>query len=99
MALAPYTHVSFGKPRPISGGFGAPILGSDALARRCEGVARVIPGPSPWRNSAPGTSYMDALTKPRKLINSASHVADRSPLAERPSREQALEAVRTLIAW
>jgi len=42
---------------------------------------------------------MDALAKPRKLINSASHVADRSPPAERPTREQALEAVRTLIAW
>ncbi|MGZ3274009.1 MAG: GTP cyclohydrolase I FolE [Caulobacteraceae bacterium] len=42
---------------------------------------------------------MDALAKPRKLINSASHVADRSPIAERPTREQALEAVRTLIAW
>jgi GTP cyclohydrolase I len=43
---------------------------------------------------------MDALAKPRKLINSASHVvAERSPPAERPSREEALEAVRTLIAW
>jgi len=42
---------------------------------------------------------MDALAKPRKLINSASHISDRSPPTERPTREQALEAVRTLIAW
>ena len=42
---------------------------------------------------------MDALAKPRKLINSASHIADRSSPNERPTREQALEAVRTLIAW
>jgi GTP cyclohydrolase I len=42
---------------------------------------------------------MDALAKPRKLINSASLVAERSPPSERPTREQALEAVRTLIAW
>ena len=42
---------------------------------------------------------MDALAKPRKLINSASHIADRSSPTERPTREQALEAVRTLIAW
>jgi GTP cyclohydrolase I len=42
---------------------------------------------------------MDALAKPRKLINSASHIADRSSPIERPTREQALEAVRTLIAW
>ncbi|HEY4031273.1 MAG TPA: GTP cyclohydrolase I FolE [Caulobacteraceae bacterium] len=42
---------------------------------------------------------MDALAKPRKLINSASHIADRSSPGERPTREQALEAVRTLIAW
>lgn len=42
---------------------------------------------------------MDALAKTRKLINASSHIADRTPLAERPSREQAMEAVRTLIAW
>ena len=42
---------------------------------------------------------MDALVKNRKLINASAHVADRTPPAERPSREQALDAVRTLIAW
>ena len=42
---------------------------------------------------------MDALAKTRKLINASGHVADRIPNAERPSREEALDAVRTLIAW
>jgi GTP cyclohydrolase I len=42
---------------------------------------------------------MDALAKPRKLINSASHVTNRAPPANRPTREEAMEAVRTLIAW
>jgi len=42
---------------------------------------------------------MDALAKPRKLINSASYIADRCPPANRPTREEAMEAVRTLIAW
>ena len=42
---------------------------------------------------------MDALAKPRKLINSGAHVAERTLPADRPSREQAMEAVRTLIAW
>ena len=42
---------------------------------------------------------MDALAKPRKLINSGAHVAERTLPADRPSRDQAMEAVRTLIAW
>ena len=42
---------------------------------------------------------MDALAKTRKLINASSHVAERSLPDDRPTREQALEAVRTLIAW
>jgi GTP cyclohydrolase I len=42
---------------------------------------------------------MDALTKTRKLINASSRVAERTLSADRPTREQALEAVRTLIAW
>jgi len=42
---------------------------------------------------------MDALAKPRKLINSASHIADRSSPNERPTRDEAMDAVRTLIAW
>ena len=42
---------------------------------------------------------MDALAKSRKLINATNHVAERTLPADRPTREQALEAVRTLIAW
>ena len=42
---------------------------------------------------------MDALAKTRRLINASSRVAERSLPADRPSREQALDAVRTLIAW
>ena len=43
---------------------------------------------------------MDALAKTRKLINASSaHVTERSLPSDRPSREQALDAVRTLIAW
>jgi GTP cyclohydrolase I len=42
---------------------------------------------------------MDALAKPRKLINAASRIADRASPANRPTREEAMEAVRTLIAW
>ena len=42
---------------------------------------------------------MDALVKNRKLINSSARVVERTLPAERPTRDQALEAVRTLIAW
>jgi len=42
---------------------------------------------------------MDALAKSRKLINASGPIAERSPNAERPTREEALDAVRTLIAW
>jgi GTP cyclohydrolase I len=42
---------------------------------------------------------MDAMVKNRKLINASGHVTERTPPADRPTREQALEAVRTLIAW
>jgi GTP cyclohydrolase I len=42
---------------------------------------------------------MDALAKTRQLINASTHVTERSLPADRPSRDQALEAVRTLIAW
>jgi len=42
---------------------------------------------------------MDALAKTRKQINTSSRVAERTLPVDRPSREQALEAVRTLIAW
>ena len=43
---------------------------------------------------------MDALAKTRKLINASStHVAERALPSDRPSREQALDAVLTLIAW
>ena len=42
---------------------------------------------------------MDAFAKTRQLINSSSHIAERTLPIDRPSREQALEAVRTLIAW
>ena len=42
---------------------------------------------------------MDALLKPCVLIDSSDDVAQRSPPANRPTRDEALEAVRTLIAW
>ena len=43
---------------------------------------------------------MDALAKTRQLINASSaHVTERALPSDRPSREQALDAVRTLIAW
>ena len=42
---------------------------------------------------------MDALAKTRTLINASTHVTDRAPPADRPSRDEAMEAVRTLIAW
>jgi GTP cyclohydrolase I len=42
---------------------------------------------------------MDALLKPCKLIDDASDVVERRLPANRPTRDEALEAVRTLIAW
>jgi GTP cyclohydrolase I len=42
---------------------------------------------------------MDALAKTRKLINASTHISERTLPSDRPSREEALEAVRTLIAW
>jgi GTP cyclohydrolase I len=42
---------------------------------------------------------MDALVKNRKPINASADVTERARLADRPTREQALDAVRTLIAW
>jgi GTP cyclohydrolase IA len=42
---------------------------------------------------------MDALLKPRKLIDSSDEAFERSPPANRPTRDEAMEAVRTLIAW
>ena len=42
---------------------------------------------------------MDALAKTRKLINASTHVTERTLPADRPTRDEAMEAVRTLIAW
>ena len=42
---------------------------------------------------------MDAMLKPCKLVDTSSDVAPRRLPANRPTREEALEAVRTLIAW
>jgi GTP cyclohydrolase I len=42
---------------------------------------------------------MDALLKPCKLIDDVSDVTERRLPANRPTRDEALEAVRTLIAW
>ncbi len=43
---------------------------------------------------------MDAIVNKRKLVDARDLPQPRTlPVADRPSREQALEAVRTLIAW
>ncbi|MDB5459332.1 MAG: cyclohydrolase [Caulobacteraceae bacterium] len=42
---------------------------------------------------------MDALTKNRKLVDARDLLNARATSPARPTREQALEAVRTLIAW
>jgi GTP cyclohydrolase I len=42
---------------------------------------------------------MDAFAKPRQLVDARDLHHVRVAPAERPTREQALEAVRTLIAW
>jgi GTP cyclohydrolase I len=42
---------------------------------------------------------MDALLKPCKLIDSSEESFERLPPANRPTRDEAMEAVRTLIAW
>ena len=42
---------------------------------------------------------MDALLKPCKLIDDSVEGFERQPPANRPTRAEAMEAVRTLIAW
>jgi GTP cyclohydrolase I len=62
-------------------------------------VARVISEAFASAQLSPGktlTASMDALSRDRALIGDA--VNDLQPI-ERPTREQAMEAVRTLIAW
>jgi GTP cyclohydrolase I len=42
---------------------------------------------------------MDALLKPCQLIDTSVETLERQPPANRPTRAEAMEAVRTLIAW
>ena len=57
-----------------------------------------FPGPSSWRNSAPGRfDLMDALSRDRGLVD-ISAIAERKPVIK-PTRDEAMQAVRTLLAW
>src|SRR5438552_16966059 len=88
MGLAPYRETPVGKPQ------GPQEPSGTSPQQR---VARVIPGPSPRRNSAlERPPEMDALSRDRTLIGVAGAELE---AVKRPTREEAMEAVRTLIAW